>query len=465
MSDPALQSLSEAARALTQGTLTSRQLVEACLARVASWQPRLNAFIALEADAVRAAADASDRARISGAKLGPLAGIPLAHKDMFFRKGKVATCGSKIRREWVADVDSTALKRLADAGALQLGTLNMAEFAFGPTGHNWHFGHCRNPWDQARVTGGSSSGSGASVAAGLAFGALGSDTGGSIRLPATFCGLTGMKGTYGLVSRHGAMPLSFSFDHIGPLARTVEDCALLTRIIAGADPDDPTTSSRAVPDYVAACARDVRGLRIGLPKRFFADKIGASGAAFDAALAQFRAMGLTLVDVDLPDIDPMVAYGLIATSAEAAGTHIEWLRTRPQDYSEQVRMRLSTGLGVGAVAYLEALRHRARAFEEFSKVFAQCDALVSLVYPDPAPSIAATDLGGQPEATAVLAGFSRLSRPANYLGIPALTLPIGFAGGLPVGAQLMGPAWSEETLFALGAAYQRATDWHQHRPV
>src|SRR5258705_732259 len=250
--EPALMSLTSVAKAIAKRRVSSREATQACLDRIAQWQPRLNAFMAIEAEKVLAAADAADGALAKDNRRGVLHGVPLAHKDMYYEAGKVVTCGSKIRRDFVATTTSTALQRLKDAGTIRLGSLQMAEFAYGPTGHNSHHGPVHNPWDVDRITGGSSSGSGSAVAARLTFAALGSDTGGSIRMPAHFCGVTGLKTTYGRISRAGAMPLSQSLDTVGPLARTVEDCALLLGLMAGAGPGKPPPGPRAAPPYTAA---------------------------------------------------------------------------------------------------------------------------------------------------------------------------------------------------------------------
>src|SRR5437763_2893275 len=250
--EPAFISLTAVEQAIAQKRNPPRDATHACLDRIAQWQPRVNAFMAIEAEDALAAADAADAALAKGKISGPLHGVPLAHKDMYYDAGKVVTCGSKIRRDFVPTTTSTALQRLKDAGTIRLGSLQMAEFAYGPTGHNSHYGAVHNPFAVDHITGGSSSGSGAAVAARLTFAALGSDTGGSIRLPAHFCGVTGLKTTYGLISRAGAMPLSQSLDTVGPLARSAEDCALLLGLMAGADPEDLTASTMAVPDYMAA---------------------------------------------------------------------------------------------------------------------------------------------------------------------------------------------------------------------
>src|SRR6266702_5514725 len=271
--EPALMSLRSVAKAIAEKRFSSREATQSCLDRIAQWQPRLNAFMAIEAEAALAAADAADAALAKGSKRGVLHGVPLAHKDMYYEAGKVVTCGSKIRRDFVATTISTALQRLKDAGTIRLGSLQMAEFAYGPTGHNSHYGSVHNPWSVDHITGGSSSGSGSAVAARLTFAALGSDTGGSIRMPAHFCGVTGLKTTVGRVSRAGAMPLSQSLDTVGPLARTAADCAMLLALMAGTDPEDLTASVTPVADYMAATRGSMKGLRIGVPTAFYGDDL------------------------------------------------------------------------------------------------------------------------------------------------------------------------------------------------
>src|SRR5450432_689721 len=294
--EPALLSLTEVAQAIAQKRISSREATKSCLDRIAHWQPRLNAFLAIEPDEALKAADAADAALAKGGDRGALHGVPLAHKDMYYEAGRVVTCGSKIRRDFVASTTSTALQRLKDAGTVRLGTLQMAEFAYGPTGHNAHFGAVHNPWGLDHVTGGSSSGSGSAVAARLTFAALGSDTGGSIRMPAHFCGVTGLKTTVGRVSRAGAMPLSQSLDTVGPLAQTAEDCALLLGLMAGADPEDLTASNAPVPDYLAATKASIKGLKVGVPSSFYVDDLDPEVARIlDETLAVLRREGAEIV--------------------------------------------------------------------------------------------------------------------------------------------------------------------------
>ena len=464
--DLALLSASELARAIRAGTATAREAVEANLARVESWNARLNVFIALDAAHARSSADLADAEARRGRFHGALHGVPLAHKDMYYREGRIATCGSTLRRDWVAPVTATALTRLDAAGALDLGTLNMAEFAFSPTGHNWCVGHARNAWNPAHITGGSSSGSATGVAARMFHAALGSDTGASIRVPAHFCGVVGIKPTWGRVSRAGAMPLSWSLDTVGPLTRTVEDAALILGLIAGADPADPTASTEPVPDYVAGLARGARGLRIGVPSRFFTECDDDTKRLFADAERVFAALGAQLVAIDPPDMDRLNAYCSMVMSCEAITIHREWLRTRPQDYGGQVRARLEAGLMIPAAYYLDAMRARGPMLDDFSaRVFGQCDMLMAAVTDSAAPTIDETAFEPGPDLGAKLGRFTRFTRCINYLGLPGLTVPAGFAAnGLPIGFQLIGRAFDEATLFAAGHAYQQATDWHRRAP-
>ncbi len=464
--DPALMTLTAVAQAIAHKRLSSREVTQACLNRIAQWQPRLHAFMAIEAEAALKAADAADAALAKGESRGPLHGVPLAHKDMYYDKGRVVTCGSLIRRDFVATTTATALQRLKDAGSIRLGSLQMAEFAYGPTGHNSHYGPVHNPFGLDHITGGSSSGSGAAVAARLTFAALGSDTGGSIRLPAHFCGVTGLKTTYGRISRAGAMPLSQSLDTVGPLARTAADCALLLRLMAGADSEDPTASIEPVPDYVAATNGSLKGLRIGVPTAFYVEDLDAEVArVLDETIAALKREGADIVKVELPDQRQLAAASQLVLAAEAAAFHKRWLIERPQDFSPQVLMRLQNGLAVPAVTYLETMRWRGPALAAHNAAAAAVDAVIAPASPLPAPTIAESDVGAGRDPGALLPRLTRFTRPINYLGLPSLTVPAGFtAGGLPVGMQLIGRSFDEASVLRIGAAFQRATDFHERVP-
>jgi len=465
-SEPALMSLTAVAKAIAERRLSSHELTRSCLHRIARWQPHINAFMSIEAEAALKAADEADAALAAGRNLGPLHGVPLAHKDMYYDAGKVVTCGSLIRRDFVATTTSTALRRLRDAGSIRLGSLQMAEFAYGPTGHNAHYGAVRNPFAPDHITGGSSSGSGAAVAARLTFAALGSDTGGSVRMPAHFCGVTGLKTTYGRISRAGAMPLSQSLDTVGPLARSAADCALLLALMAGADPDDPTASMTPVADYLAATTAPIKGLRIGVPISFYVDDLDADVATvLNHTIAVLRREGADIVKVELPDQRQLSAACQLVLAVEAAAFHKRWLIERPQDYGPQVLMRLQNGLAIPGVTYLEAMRWRGPALAAHIAATRDVDAVLAPVAPVAAPTIAESDVGTSPGAEAAIQRLTRFTRPINYLGLPALSVPAGFTGkGLPVGVQLIGRSFDEATLLRIGAAFQRATDFHERVP-
>jgi len=467
MSDePALMSLVAVAKAIAEKRLSSHEVTRSCLHRIAQWQPKLNAFMAIEGEAALKAADEADAALAKGQNRGPLHGVPLAHKDMYYDAGKVVTCGSLIRRDFVATTTSTALQRLKDAGSIRLGSLQMAEFAYGPTGHNAHYGAVRNPYGLDHITGGSSSGSGSAVAARLTFAALGSDTGGSVRMPAHFCGVTGLKTTYSRVSRAGAMPLSQSLDTVGPLARTAEDCALLLGLMAGADPEDPTASTAPVPNYLAATTASVKGLKIGVPTAFYVDDLDPAVAkSLDDTIAVLKREGADIVKIELPDQRQLTAACQLVLAVEATAFHKRWLIERPQDYGAQVLMRLQNGLAIPGVTYLEAMRWRGSALAAHIAATSNVHAMLAPVSPVPAPTIAESDVGNSPGAEAVIQRLTRFTRPINYLGLPSLSIPVGFTGkGLPVGMQLIGRSFDEATLLTIGAAFQRATDFHERLP-
>ena len=465
-----LLSLVELADAIAARQLSAVEVMTASVARAERLQPVLNCFISLQAEAALESAAAADAALARGDAPGPLHGVPLAHKDMFYRAGHVTTCGSRIRKDFVPDHDSTALARLHGAGAIYLGGLNMAEFATGPTGHNEHWGDCRNPWNQAHISGGSSSGSGASVAGRVVFGALGSDTGGSVRLPSTCNGVVGLKTTAGLVSRYGIMPLSHTLDTVGPLTRTVRDAARILSVIAGHDPRDPTSSDRAVPDYEAALAEGAEGaegLRIGVPADYFYDlATDEVRTLMERSLDVFRAAGAKVVEVAVPDIERINHLSNIILSCEASAIHEPWIANRPDDYQAQVRSRYEPGLHVPAVKYIQALAARAGLLREFmDTALSNVDALHTPGIPFPIPTREETNVGGGERMANMVAGLSWCTRAANYLGGPALIVPCGFTeSGLPTAFQLMGRPFSEATLFRLGHAYQSATDWHTRAP-
>jgi aspartyl-tRNA(Asn)/glutamyl-tRNA(Gln) amidotransferase subunit A len=459
--------LCELSAAISRREISSLEATKASLAAIENAQPRLNCFISIERQDALAAATRADSEMAAGRRRGPLHGVPMAHKDMFYRSGKVVTCGAKIRRDFVADTTATVHERLDAAGAVCLGGLNMSEFAVGPTGHNDHFGHCRNPWNAEHITGGSSSGSGAAVAARLAYGSLGSDTGGSIRLPAAMCGVTGLKPTYGLISRYGIMPRCWSLDVVGPLARTARDCAVITACVAGHDPRDSTSAVHAVPDYEAQLGGDLRGFRIGIPTNpIFAATDPEVQAALTQAITVLASLGAEVVEVDLPD--PALIYTLtnVVNKSEAATIHARWLRERPHDYSLSVRTRIEAGFHIPATQYLDAIRTQGRLLSDFvAKVFQQVDVVHMPVLGIPVPTISETEVHYSAGIPELIERITRYTRWVSYLGLPALSVPGGFSSnGLPVGFQLLGRPFSEATLFRVAHVYQQETGWHLRAP-
>jgi aspartyl-tRNA(Asn)/glutamyl-tRNA(Gln) amidotransferase subunit A len=455
------------AAAIGAGKISPVEATQECLARIARLDGDLRAFITVDHAGALAAARRLEAEQGRGGPRGPLHGVPLAFKDLCYIRGLPISCGTRSAEYFQAEQDCTVVARLAAAGAVTLGKLNMTELAMGPFGDNAHHGHARNPWRTGHCSGGSSSGSAVAVAAGLALGAVGSDTGGSIRLPAAACGIVGLKPTYGRVSRAGAMPLSWSNDHVGPMTRTVRDCALLLQVMAGPDPLDATSAPEPVPDYVAALGESVADLRVGLVENHFFQGLDAEMAAAVRGAADVMArLGARVADLQVPDPRTMSDVTNIVSRSEASTIHARLLRERPGEIQPVVRSRLELGMQIPAYDYLQALRLRARLTRAFiAQVFAEVDVLVAPVIPEPAPTLDHATVGPLHELVARQGHFSRLTRPFNGLGLPALSIPCGFSGaGLPLALQIVGRPFDERTVLRLGAAYQEATDWHTRRP-
>lgn len=470
MSPSALLDLSvtAAAEAVRTGEVTSVQLTEASIKAFKEKDGPLNSLIRLDAEEALETAAGLDKLRKAGRLLGPLHGVPMAHKDMYYRAGKICTAGSKIRSDFRPDYSATAIERLEAAGSISLATLNMAEFAQNPTGHNAHFGDCKNPWHTDYCPGGSSSGSGAAVAARLTYAALGSDTGGSIRLPAAMCGITGIKGTQTRVSRYGAMPLSFSADNVGPMARTARDCARLMHVIAGHDPKDPTSSREPVPDYEATLDGNVKGLRVGVPTNYFMDDADSEiVAAITAAIAVLKARGAEIIHLELPHMDAVATYGAVLSRAEAGTIHAQWMRKRAGDYGIHLSSRIYGGMAIPANYYVEALARRGPILRAFAtQVFGKVDVLVAPALRNAVPTLLATDIDrGTPGAIDAFNAVSSNTRVINYLGLPSVSVPCGFdRNGLPIGLMIQGRPFAEGRILHVADAYQRMTDWHTRKP-
>jgi len=459
--------LVEIAAYIAAGDCTSVEVTDRALTQARSLQPRLNCFVHLDEDGARSQAQAADAARAAGHALGPLHGVPLAHKDIYYEAGKITHCGSRVRRGEVATTTSPLLMRLKAAGAINLGTLMMNEFALGPTGHNATWGDCHNAWNPSNIPGGSSSGSGTAVAARIIYGTLGSDTGGSIRIPAAANGVVGIKPTYSRLSRAHSMALSHSLDTPGPLARTARDCARLLKVIAAYDPDDPSSSRRPVPDYEGATQRDIVGVRVGIPENYFFDHVTSDvGQAVQTAISTLQSLGAVLVRLKVPSPEPLAELSRVLAYSEASAIHGTWLRERAEDYSAQVRVRAMIGTVIPASIYIEALHLRPGLLREFvTEVFDACDVLLTPTLSIPVPTLAETDVGSGESMWRLLSLLVHCTAPFNYLGLPAISVPAGFTGnGLPASLQLVARPFAETILFRVAGAYQNASDWHQRSP-
>jgi aspartyl-tRNA(Asn)/glutamyl-tRNA(Gln) amidotransferase subunit A len=445
----------EAAESLRSGQVSSVELTTAAIARIDRLDANLRAFIAVTPEQAMEQAKRADRELASGTDRGPLHGIPIALKDLFATRGVRTTGGSKIYENFIPDRDCTVVEKLQAAGAVSLGKLNMHELAYGITSANPHFGPVRNPWNQQHSPGGSSGGSGAAVAARMVFMAMGSDTGGSIRIPAAFCGTVGLKPTYGRVSRYGVLPLSYSLDHVGPLTRSVRDAALTLNAIAGRDPLDPTSSRRPVVDFVPDDECGIRGLRIGFPENFYFDRLDKDvESSVRGAIARAESLGAVVKPVRLPDIASLNAVARMILLAEAAAVASPHLHRR-EWFGADVMTLLDQGRLVPAMDYVNAQRLRRAMRREFDRMWSQVDCFVAPATPATAPRIGDTTvrLGGVDEDVRLAA--TRLVRGINALGLPALSIPCGLSGaGLPIGMQIVGPAFEEALLLKVGAALE-----------
>ncbi|HXA52696.1 MAG TPA: amidase, partial [Candidatus Acidoferrum sp.] len=442
----------EAAESLRARRISSVELTMMALKRIDRQNADLRAFITVTADQAMEQARLADAEFAAGTDRGPLQGIPVAVKDLFLTAGVRTTGGSRIYEDFVPGHDAAVVEKLQAAGAVMLGKLNMHEMAYGITSANPHFGTVRNPWSPQHSPGGSSGGSGAVVAARIAFLAMGSDTGGSIRIPASFCGVTGLKPTYGRVSRYGALPLSWSLDHMGPLTRTVRDAALALNIIAGRDPRDPTSSRRPIVDFVPDPECSISGLRIGFPADFYFDNLHPDvESSVRGAIARASSLGATVRPVRLPDLEAINAVARVILLAEAAAV-VTPHRDRRKLFGRDVLALLDQGRLVPAVDYVNAQRLRRSLRREFDRVWQDVDCFLAPTTPATAPKIGDTTvrLGGRDEDVRLAA--TRLVRGINALGLPALSMPCGLSGaGLPVGLQIVGPAFEEALVLKVGA--------------
>jgi len=459
--DLAYQSIASLGDAFRARRLSPVEVVDAYLSRIERLDDKVHAYITLTADRAREEAQTAEQELARGEDRGPLHGVPIGLKDLFNTAGLRTTAQSKVLVDNVPDTDATCVRKLAEEGTVLLGKLSMHEFAFGGPDFHSPFPPARNPWDLERIPAGSSSGSGAALAAGLCAGALGSDTGGSIRGPASYCGIVGLKPTYGLVSRSGVLPLSWSLDHAGPMARGVEDCALLLQAIAGHDPRDPASANVPTPHYLAELRNGVAGLRIGAPLAYLdsvPDLAPETYAALRAALEQFERLGARVTSVELPEQAhyQMVNSGILVS--EALNYHQATLSSHPELYGRRFLNRMREGALFSAVDYLTLLRGRALIKRRMAELMQHVDLLALPTSPHPAETFA------EDEATPTWKRTS-FTRPFNVTGQPAISIPCGFSpAGLPIGLQLVGRPFEDAGVLRAAHAYEQATDWRLRRP-
>jgi aspartyl-tRNA(Asn)/glutamyl-tRNA(Gln) amidotransferase subunit A len=476
--------LKQLADLLAAGKTSSVELSQDYLGRIAAHNPTLNAFITVDAERTLSEARAADTLRAAG-QAGPLTGVPIAHKDIFCAEGWLTTCGSKMLYNFVSPYDAHVIEQFKKAGLPTLGKTNMDEFAMGSSNETSYYGAVKNPWDTARVPGGSSGGSAACVAAGLAPAATGTDTGGSIRQPAALCGLTGLKPTYGVVSRYGMIAFASSLDQAGPMARTAEDCALLLNVMAGFDTRDSTSLERDKEDYARDLAKPLAGLRIGLPKEFFGEGLtGDTAKAVQEAIELFRKLGATTVEVSLPNSGLSVAAYYVIAPAEASSnlSRFDGVRygyrtpeyadltdmyekTRAEGFGAEVKRRILIGAyvlshGYYDAYYVQAQKLRRLIAQDFAEAYKQCDVILG-----PTAPTTAFKLGEKADDPVQMYLSDIYTIAVNLAGLPGMSLPCGFDGqGLPIGLQLIGDYFSEARMLNVAHQYQLATDWHMRTP-
>ena len=441
-------------------------IIDAHLARIEATEPMLNSFITLLPEEARAAARRAEREIQSGNYKGPLHGIPVALKDLFNTGGIRTTSGSRIFDNFIPERDCTVAARFHQAGAILLGKLNMHQFAYGPTGENPDYGHMHNPWDLDLITGGSSGGSGSAAAAGQCTITTGSDTGGSIRIPAALCGIVGLKPTYGLVSRYGLTPLSWSLDHPGPMVRTVEDAALSMNAIAGYDPKDVASARVDIPDYTTALTGDVRGLRIGVVREYFEAPLDPEvDRSVRDAIGVLESMGAVVTEVSFPMFNDSQAISGAILMSEAAAYHRDLLASDGEKLYPPVRVRLEAGLFVSAADYLRAQQARSLFDRQARELLEHVDLLAGPTEPVTAPLLLAERVQAGEREVGTTGALTQYTRPYNLTGFPAISVPCGFSeAGLPMALQLAGRPFDELTVLRAAHAYEQATEWHSRRP-
>lgn len=453
--------ISEATDLINRRELSPVDLTRAHLERIERLDPRLNSYLTVTAESALERAKWAETQIMRGDKKGALLGIPLALKDLYETRGVRTTVGSKFFMDHIPDEDAYTVQKLKAAGAIFLGKLNMHEIALGVTNANPHFGPCRNPWALDRISGGSSGGSGVALAAGLCMGSLGSDTGGSIRIPASLCGVVGLKGTYGRVSLRGVVPLSWHLDHAGPMARRVRDVARLMQVIAGYDKEDPSSIDHEINDYLRHLNDGVKGWRIALATGRFFDKTEREvKEAVQESGRLFESLGAEVVEAELPQVHQAAKNNGLMTTSDAAAFHANRLREKPEDFGDDIRQRLLAGAAYSSTEYILARRAQTTLRRQFESFFDEYDLLLTPTTPIAAPPIVG------PDAVEQALMLTRYTAPFNFTGLPALSLPCGYTSDrLPIGLQIVASPWAEARLLRAGNAYESATGWHLEEPT
>ena len=442
------------------------QVVEEHINRIQVLEPKLNSYITILADSALKQAKKHEAEIISGVYRGPLHGVPVALKDIFYVAGVPNTYGSKINKDFIPQFNSTVVNKFVDAGAVLMGKLNLHQFAFGPTGENHHYGDMHNPWDVDAYAGGSSGGSGSAVAAGEATIAMGSDTGGSIRIPSALCGIVGLKPTFGRVSKYGVNPLAWSMDHVGPMVRTVKDAGLVLNAIAGYDQRDLCSVNLPVPDFTAGLVDDINEIRVGVPKEYFEFPVHPQvKSSVDNAVIQLEKLGAHIIDVDWPIFRYAFDISTVLLIAEASAGLSKLVMEKGHEFQTGTRLRVEGGMFYTANDYLKAQRARHLFVDKTRELMKTVDVLVGPMIPSGAPKIGQTEVDLGDEKQGIIPTFTQYSRAFNINGFPAMTVPCGFTDfNMPIGLQIAGRPWEEQTVLKVGHAFERATDWHIKRP-
>ncbi len=465
--DPTQWTLSSVAKAIAKKELSPVEVVRACLERIEAYDQRINAFITVLPEQAMKNARRAEREIIRGRYIGPLHGIPFAAKDLFFVKGVRNTCGSKILTDFIPKYDAAVIERLNSSGAILLGKLNMHEFANGPTSVNPHYGAVCNPWDSRRISGGSSGGSAAALTASFALLTIGTDTGGSIRIPSALCGCTGLKPTYGRISRYGVYPLCWSLDHPGPMAKTAEDIAIAMNVLSGRDRRDPGTSSELVPNYVKALRGSIERIRVGVPRGYYFDSLTPEvRISVKKAIHDLEQLGASVHSISIPNLQEAAIATSIIFFAEAAASLEKWRVIRSADLGNDVRTRLNHGAAIPATLYLKAQRFRRMIQADFAAAFREVDIIVTPQLPITAPLFDQKDISFGNTTEPVPSALTRFTRIYNLIGIPCISVCCGFSvSGMPIGLQIASKPFSEGLILKVAHVYQVHTPWKNMSPA